>query len=89
MGKMTQDGFSFDSEWIEGRIAKFMDLNAPWAWRRVKLDREISDHKSAMEDMLTTMPHDLQARAHAKAYLLALEKALDDLNGEILKPHDR
>jgi hypothetical protein len=67
MGEITQDGFSFDSDWIDARVAKFTDRNAPSAWRRMKLEREIAAHDSAMHVLLKDWPHDLQAQAHAKA----------------------
>jgi hypothetical protein len=85
MGEITQDGFSFDSDWIDARVAKFTDRNAPWAWRRVKLEREIAGHESAMQVLLKDWPHDLQAQAHAKAYVAALEKTLKELDAEMLK----
>ena len=85
MGQITQDGFTFNSEWIDARITEFADQNAPWVSRRIKLDREIADHEAAMKTMPTTMPHDLRAQAHAKAYLAALRKAAEDLTAEIFR----
>jgi hypothetical protein len=87
MSTITQDGYSFDSGWIDAKIADLTDPNAPRAWRRVKLECEISDHKSAIKKMLAE-PDDLQAKAQAKAYLAALERALIRVHAEVLKPRN-
>lgn len=85
MAQITQDGFTFDSDWIDARIAEFLDQKAPWVSRRIKLNREIADHEAAMSEMPTTMPLDLPAQAHAKVYLAALRKTLENLDAEMLR----
>jgi hypothetical protein len=77
MGQITQDGYTFNSDWIDHRIARLTDGNIPRDVRRYKLLRELEAHKSAMKCMSEMMPDDHAAMAHAKAYLAALEKAFD------------
>jgi hypothetical protein len=83
VGQITQDGHTFDSEWIDHQIACFTDVKVFWAVRRYQLLRELEAHKTAMELMPKTMPNDHAAMAHAKAYLAALEKAFDRLGYEL------
>ena len=77
MGRITQDGYTFNSDWIDHRIAMLTDENIPRDVRRYKLVRELEAHKSAMKSMSEMMPNDHAAMAHAKAYLAALEKTFD------------
>ena len=72
MGQITQDGYTFNSDWIDHRIAMLTDGNIPRDVRRYKLLRELEAHKSAMKCMPEMMPNDHAAMAHAKAYLAAL-----------------
>jgi len=83
MGQITQDGYTFNSDWIDHQIAIFTDVNISRAVRRYKLLRELEAHKSAMKCMPEMMPNDHIAMAHAKAYLAALEKAFNQLGLEL------
>jgi hypothetical protein len=87
MGQITQDGYTFNSDWIDHRIAMLTDGNIARDVRRYKLVRELEAHKSAMKCMSEMMPNDHAAMAHAKAYLAALEKAFDRRVYEL--PHPR
>ena len=51
MGQITQDGYTFNSDWIDHRIAMLTDGNIPRDVRRYKLVRELEAHKSAMKCM--------------------------------------
>jgi hypothetical protein len=84
MDTITQDGFTFESGWIDCQTAKFKDEKILWPVRRYKLSREIAEHTAAMESMPETMPLYDQTMAHAKAYLAALNQASEDLNVEAM-----
>jgi hypothetical protein len=51
MDTITQDGFTFESGWIDCQTAKFKDEKILWPVRRYKLSREIAEHTAAMESM--------------------------------------
>ena len=87
MGQITQDGYTFNSDWIDHRIAMLTDGNIPRDVRRYKLLRELEAHKAAMKRMPEMMPNDRAAIAHAKAYLAALEDAFHRRVYEM--PHPR
>jgi hypothetical protein len=83
MGQITQDGFTFNSDWIDANVAPFKDQSIPWAARRDKLDREITMREEDFKSMLQTMPNDLEGHAHSRAYLAALRQAEEELSAEI------
>lgn len=82
-GRITRDGFTFDSDWIDSKIADFKDLNVPWAVRRSGLDREIAMREEDLISMLQTMPSDRRGHAHSRAYLDALRLTEEELHAEI------
>ena len=85
MGQITQDGFDFDSGWIDANIAKFKDQSELWAVRRDRLAREIAMREEDLKSMLHPSPDDLAGHAHTRAYLAALRHAEEELTGEIFE----
>jgi hypothetical protein len=81
MAKVSIDGVEFDSDWIDGQIAKFKDPNVVWALRREELRGEIDIYEGLLKD--ATVPHDVRAKAHTKAYIAALRKTEQELMDEV------
>jgi hypothetical protein len=69
MGQITQDGFTFDSDWIDSNVAKFKDQSDPGAIRE-----EIAMREEDLKSMLSNMPNDFKAHAHLRAYIAALKQ---------------
>ena len=76
MGQITQDGYTFNSDWIDQQLAILMNGTIPGDVRRYKLIRELEAHRAAMKCIPEMLPNDHVAMAHAKAYLSLSKKPL-------------
>jgi hypothetical protein len=82
MAQITQDGFTFDSDWIDANAAKYRDESVIWAVRYESLRQEITMREEDLKLMLQTMPVDLAGHAHSRAYLAVLWQVAEDLSTE-------
>jgi hypothetical protein len=76
-----QDGFTFDTSWIDNKVAQFTDQREIWAVRMISIDREVAAAESALKDMLQTRPNDAAGHAHSRAYIDALKRTGQQLRG--------
>jgi hypothetical protein len=82
MTQITQDGFTFDSDWIDISVARFLDKRIPWAFRMKELQREIDMREIDLDLMLETQPHDGPGHAHSRAHLKELKRTWERLKAD-------
>jgi hypothetical protein len=81
MAEFTEDGFTFDSAWIDLSVARFEDKRIPRSFRLQELEHEIEMRET---DVLYTWHSQPNARdyAYGKAQLKALKRVQERLRGD-------
>jgi len=86
MGQITRDGVTFDSAWIEEKVAQFQDKSKTVAERLHNLKHAIAEREEDCKSMQQKMPNDREALAACGACLDAFRQTEKELLAGIITP---
>jgi hypothetical protein len=84
LGRITRDGVTFDSTWIDEEVGQFKDESKSLAERLHDLQQKIAEREEECKSMQQRTPSDRQGLAAYGACLDALRQTENELLAEMI-----